>query len=414
MTELAASGTKHRSVRTRPLPLFQKILLLLAGLAIALVLAEVGLRIVGFSHFNPYIADRELGGALRPNAEGWWRREGATYVTINSQGLRDREHEIAKPQDVVRVAVLGDSFAEAFQVPREQAFWTVMEQKLSPCAASTGKKVEVLNFGVSGFSTARELVMLRQRVWHYNPDIVLLLVTTRNDVRDNSPALNRYGNSPLPYFVYQGGSLKLDDSRLQVRIHSFSFRLRQSFIGRSFDWLRTHSRVMGLLDATRDAYLWRQEQAGNKGGDGAEVGLDDEVFSPPSSSDWREAWDITERLMVQMRDEVKAKGAKFFVVTGSSSIQVNPAAALRNEYMKRLNVDTLFYPDVRIKGLGEREGFEVLTLAPSLLDYATRNQVLLHGSMETNGKGHWNQTGHRLVGELIAEKLCEPGWFKGP
>jgi len=93
---------------------------------------------------------------------------------------------------------------------------------------------------------------------------------------------------------------------------------------------------------------------------------------------------------------------------------VNFDAALRNEYMKRLNVDTLFYPDLRIKGLGEREGLEVLTLAPSLLDYATRNQVLLHGSKETSGKGHWNQTGHRLVGELIAEKLCEPGWLKGP
>jgi hypothetical protein len=309
--------------------------------------------------------------------------------------------------------VLGDSFAEAFQVPMEQTFWTVMEQKLSSCAGSIGRKVEVLNFGVSGFSTARELVLLRQRVWQYNPDIVLLLVTTRNDVRDNSPALNRYGNSPLPYFVYREGALKLDDSRLVVRSHSLFFRLQQSFVGRTFDWLRTHSRVMGLLDATRDTYLWRQEQAGSKDGDGAEVGLDDEVFSPPTSSDWHEAWDITERLITQMRNEVKAKEAKFLVVTGSSSIQVNPDAALRNEYMKRLNVDTLFYPDLRIKSLSDRQGVEVLTLAPSLLDYATRNQVLLHGSKETKGKGHWNQTGHRLVGELIAEKLCEPGWLKG-
>jgi hypothetical protein len=412
MTELAASG-KDRSVRKRPLRSFQKILLLLAGLTIALLLAEVGLRIGGFSHFNPYIADRELGAALRPDAEGWWRREGDNYVTINSQGLRDREHAIAKPHDVIRIAVLGDSFAEAFQVPMEQTFWTVMEQKLSPCAAGTGRKVEVLNFGVSGFSTARELVMLRQRVWQYSPDIILLLVTTRNDVRDNSPALNRYKNSPLPYFVNQEGSLRLDDSRLQMRNDSVFFRLRQSFVGRSFDWLRAHSRVIGLLDATRDAYLWKQEQTGNKDGDGAEVGLDDEVFSPPSSSDWREAWDLTERLITQMRDEVEAKGAKFLVVTGSSSIQVNPDTELRNEYMKRLKVQTLLYPDLRIKGLGESAGVEVLTLAPFLLDYATRNQVLLHGSNETKGKGHWNQTGHRLVGELIAEKLCEPGWLKG-
>jgi hypothetical protein len=113
MTELAASG-RDRSVGKRPLRLVHKILLLLGGLAIALLLAEFGLRIVGFSHFNPYIADRELGAALRPNAEGWWRREGATYVTINSQGLGDREHTMAKTQGFIRNSVVGDSFGEAF------------------------------------------------------------------------------------------------------------------------------------------------------------------------------------------------------------------------------------------------------------------------------------------------------------
>ncbi len=80
--------------------------------------------------------------------------------------------------------------------------------------------------------------------------------------------------------------------------------------------------------------------------------------------------------------------------------------------MKRLNVDLLFYPDLRIKSLGEREGFETLTLAPPLRDYAIRNQVFLHGSEQTKGKGHWNQIGHQLVAEMIADKLCQPGWLK--
>ena len=205
--------------RDRSRRLFKKSLLFLAGLVTALLLAEAGLRVFGFSHFNPYIADREVGFSLRPNAEGWWRKEGVTYVRINSHGLRDREHAIAKPTGTVRIAVLGDSFAEAFQVPMEKAFWSVMEQRLSRCAAP-GLQVEVLNFGVSGFSTARELILLRQRVWQYSPDIVLLLVTTRNDVRDNSRALDRYANTALPYFDYREGSLKLDDSRLQARTNA--------------------------------------------------------------------------------------------------------------------------------------------------------------------------------------------------
>jgi len=108
-----------------------------------------------------------------------------------------------------------------------------------------------------------------------------------------------------------------------------------------------------------------------------------------------------------MRSEVNAKAAKFLVVTGSTGNQVSPDTSLRTEYMKQLGVDTLFYPDVRIKALGEHEGFEVLNLAPPLLDYASRNQVFLHGSGETKGTAHWNETGHRVVGELIAEKVCE-------
>ena len=417
MSQTAGSEIRGRHQTRLPLlkrEFFAKSLLLLAGLAVALLLAEVGLRVSGFSHFNPYIADQDVGYSLRPNAAGWWLKEGTTYVRINSQGLRDREHSFAKPSGTIRIAVLGDSFAEALQVPMENTFWTVMEQRVQDCVranelkgSSPGTKVEVLNFGVSGFSTARELITLRKRVWQYSPDVVLLLVTPRNDIRDNSRALDPYANSGLPYFVYREGSLTLDDSALQARNRSLYFRLQQSFVGKSFNWLRDHLRLMGLIDSARESYQWREEPTIKKQNSPGEPGLDDEVFSAPINSNWEEAWRVTEGLVVQMRSEVNAKAAKFLVVTGSSGIQVSPDASLRSEYMKRLRVDTLFYPDDRIKALGEREGFEVLSLAPALADYANRNQVFLHGSGETLGKGHWNETGHRVVGALIAEKVCK-------
>jgi hypothetical protein len=415
MNDPSPSSARSRYPPRRP---FKKLLLFIAGLAIALLLAEGALRVFGFSHFNPYIVDQDVGFSLRPNAEGWWRKEGLTYVRINSQGLRDREHTIVKPRDTIRIAVLGDSFAEAFQVPMEKTFWTVMEQKLQECVTSRdmkttpAMKIEALNFGVSGFSTARELILLRQRVWQYSPDIVLLLVTTRNDIRDNSRALDPYANTGLPYFVYRDGSLKLDDSRIQARNRSFSFRVQQSLVGRALNQLRTHSRLMGLLDAAREAYAWRNTPKDQHDSYPAEPGLDDEVFRAPANSDWVDAWNVTEKLIVQMRNEVSARGAKFLVVTGSSGIQVSPDVSLSAAYMKQLGVNTLFYPELRIKALGDREGFEVLNLAPLLLEYATRNQIFLHGSGETNGRGHWNETGHRVAGELIAQKLCQPEWLQ--
>src|SRR6476620_3466783 len=136
MTKPLTSALVRHSVHRR----FKKSLLFIAGLAIALLLAEGALRVFGFSHFNPYIADQYLGFSLRPNAEGWWRKEGLTYIKINSQGFRDREHTIEKPGDTIRIAVLGDSFAEAFQVPIEKTFWTVMEQRVQDCARSNELK----------------------------------------------------------------------------------------------------------------------------------------------------------------------------------------------------------------------------------------------------------------------------------
>ncbi len=67
----------------------------------------------------------------------------------------------------------------------------------------------------------------------------------------------------------------------------------------------------------------------------------------------------------------------------------------------------MFYPDLRIKALGEREGVTVLNFGPPFQAYAERNQIYLHGFQNaTLGGGHWNANGRRLACELIAEKIC--------
>ena len=75
-----------------------------------------------------------------------------------------------------------------------------------------------------------------------------------------------------------------------------------------------------------------------------------------------------------MRDEVREKGADFWVVTLSNAIQVYPDPSVRKAFMERLGVRTLFYPDIRIKTLGEREGFRVLNLAQEFQLYADQHK----------------------------------------
>jgi len=187
------------SGKSRLRKLFGKLLLIPAGVFGGLPLCEIVLRIVGYAPPNFYIHDPVVGVALCPNAEGWWTKEGRDYVRINSQGLRDCEHTKAKPENAVRIAVLGDSYAEALQLPMEKAFWAIMEASLRECGSLPGQNVEVINFGVSGYGTAQELLILRQKVWDYSPDIVLLAITSLNDITDDSRALKQSNDVPTSY-----------------------------------------------------------------------------------------------------------------------------------------------------------------------------------------------------------------------
>src|SRR5882724_4056131 len=209
----------------------KKLLLVLFGLLMGLFMSEVFLRVIGYSFPIFYTTDYFRGFSLRPGLAGHYQREGESDVRINSDGLRDREHTKAKPADTVRIAVLGDSFAEAMHVPMEQTFWSQLERKLSGCNAFPGKRVEVINFGVSGYGTAQELMTLRQKVWDYAPDIVMLAFTTFNDVYDNSRALSK--TEEVPYFVYRNGELVYDAS---FRV-SPTYRQRDSKLNRLGRWL---------------------------------------------------------------------------------------------------------------------------------------------------------------------------------
>lgn len=410
--------------------LFAKVLLTVLGFLFGVAIAEVALRVAGYSAPEFYSLDHSRGYALRPGAEGWFKREGEAYIRINSDGLRDREHSIAKPQNVIRIAVLGDSYPEAFSVATEQAFWSVMEKKLQECDAFDGKQVEVLNFGISGYGTGQELLTLREQVWKYSPDVVMLAVTTNNDVVDNSRVLKK--TDKIPYFVYNDNRLTLDNSFK----NSPAFLSQQSRLSRFGRWLRDHLRVVQAaveghhgfkirLASWRAARTQPKPAAGteptNKGETprngnqlllAEELGTEHLVYLEPVNTVWNDAWRVTEGLIVAMREEVTSRGAKFIVVPLSNGPQVHPDPKVREAFKKTWGITDLFYPDNRIKALCLREQIPVLLLAPELQKYAELRKVSFHGFGSNLGNGHWNPTGHRAAGELIARKVCECGLLK--
>lgn len=325
---------------------------------------------------------------------------------INKDGLRDRDHSRSKPSGVFRIAILGDSYAEALQLPIENTFWAEIERQLGGCPAFEGEKVEVINFGVSGYGTAQELLTLHHLAWEFQPDLVLLAFLTGNDVRNNAKELEP---DPMrPFFVLDDGNLRLDSSFRSLP----AYKIRQGQLGRIMYAVFDNSRLAQLLNKARQiasqtgAETRHDAVAGQGIRNGGEIGLDSPVYREPDSPAWRAAWDITERLLVAMRDEVRQREAELLVVTLSNGIQVHPEPAVRASFMDKHGIDDLFYPDRRVMAFGERNGIAVLNLAPDMQAYAEAKRVYLHGFGARPGEGHWNVEGHRLAGEKMARSIC--------
>jgi hypothetical protein len=373
----------------------------LAAVLFGLLVAELILRVAGVAYpawDRPTPGLREWG---IPHAEGWSVGEARTWVKLNAEGARDVDHETAKPEDTLRVVVVGDSYAAAFEVELEQTFWSVMERELAGCAALGDRRVEVINISKRGYGTTEELLALRRFGFAYDPDWVVLAFLTGNDFRNNSKALKQ---SARPYLVYEGGELVLDDSYQ----NSSKFRRWTGWRGDLWYGLVRHSRLVQTIRHLRRQIKVVIELSGREGTvPGAELGLDDQIYLEPSDLAWQSAWHVTEGMIRLMRDEVREQDARFLLMTLSNSIQVNPDRTLREDYAARIGAVDLFYPDRRLRALAEQEGIASLTLALDLRKWAEANDTCVHGSQEPwVCQGHWNADGHRFAGERLADKLC--------
>jgi|GEM_PF-287926 len=99
---------------------------------------------------------------------------------INSHGMRDGDVARQKAGGVFRIAVVGDSLTYGWRVAIEDCYVKKLEALLNEKSAraretaAEGKGFEVLNFGVSGYNTEQELIVLREKVLGFEPDLVIV------------------------------------------------------------------------------------------------------------------------------------------------------------------------------------------------------------------------------------------------
>jgi lysophospholipase L1-like esterase len=379
--------------------------LLLIWLLIILLGLELSLRALGFSYYWAFARypDHYRGYALMPGADARQDLEGHARIRINGYGFRDRNWT-EKPAGVHRVAVLGDSFTAAVQVPLEDTWWRQLEIRLRACGYRD-RPVEIMNFSVSGYGTAQQLETLRHHLAPHQPDEVWVTFFPGNDITDNHPLLS---DDPLrPYLRSAPGDTQ-DDWQMD-----YTFRALAEYRHKTSRWGAFYYRYLLRLRSVQalalvNGYINSKLALARVDRTWVwEPGIDARVYAPPQSPEWEEAWEITRTLVRMIRDETRALGASLRVLGLSTGAQVYPADEPVTAMIQRLNVPDLLYPNWLMGQFAGEDGYDFIDLAGPMAQQARETGVFFHGLVKKqHGQGHWNQAGHTAAAEQLAERLC--------
>jgi hypothetical protein len=212
------------SMKVKPLTIIGMNILVFLGLLLLIEVIGQVIAVIRPSYDVLFLQpDEVVGWKQVPNLHWswaghfWYAADFSVEVQTNPLGFRDIAREISKPPEVARVALLGDSFIEAVQVPFTKTAAQLLERRLNT-SLDRGpehlKRWEVLNFGISNYGVGQYLLTWEQYARRYHPDYVAIFVAKFHMER----TINKYeygaftatANEKLwirPTFSIENGSL---------------------------------------------------------------------------------------------------------------------------------------------------------------------------------------------------------------
>ncbi|NNL67793.1 MAG: hypothetical protein HKP30_16210, partial [Myxococcales bacterium] len=360
--------------------LLARFLALAASGLLAFGLLECGVRtLVGEQpRFPRHVVGADFG--VRINEPGARYRHRSADVDvgfeINAKGLRDpRDFPYEKPPGTFRIVSLGDSFTMGYEVEVEETFSQVLESRLR----AAGRRVEVLNAGVSGYSNAEALLYLERELLRYQPDVVMLSFFG-NDLVDN----------------VRTGLFRLEGDALVAAAEAYVPA------GRLGNFLNTNP-VFNFLGERSSAFVLLKEKATLS----VRHAMVAQNEANLASAD-REAEGARERtgpgyperlaaaLVDRMHAVARANGAAFLLHSIASPAPLREPKRL----LELFPVDAFSL---------DREGFAFVPSQP-LLEPHRETELLYH----TRSHGHWTPFAHRVAGEALARAVIEAGWLRPP
>lgn len=286
--------------------------------------------------------------------------DGTFHFKTNNKGFRSNKGiDYKKPPREIRVIALGDSHTQGYEVNQDETFSSVAESMLN----KSDLKSTVINTGVSGFSTAEELILLENEGYKYKPDYVVVALFS-NDFEDNI-------RSDL--FELRNGALVVKNHEyipgvsIQNKLYKYGI----------FRWLGEKSYLYGYTFNTVWDFFKKQNQKA--------ASIKDTELAIGATSNTKYSEELMEKLISRFHGYCKAQGIKLIildipqldpVVSVSSSIPKNMLSHIKQ------SCDTLYNYDNMIN------------------DY--KKNSLIHVK---HGHRHISSETHKMLGQKISEYI---------
>jgi lysophospholipase L1-like esterase len=345
------------------------ILSILIAVVFLAVGAEVALRV--YHVFAGYMGPQKVMGVITLDEElGWLPTanyafsgelvdgEGNPYdVDIQTDGAGYRMFGDPSTTSRKKVLFIGDSFTQAMHVS---------DNKTYPALLAAGLDIEVFSFGVEGYGTLQEYMLLERIIDDINPDVVVLQFCP-NDFINNSydlelRAIANNNRMRRPYFSADGITYRTPSSYHAIR-----------------EFAANYSRFLYLILTRID--MLRASPAAASAAESSETLIEKEGMAYPF---FHEAVQVTEQLLKKIRMRVPA---------------TTPV------YLFSTHHGPPYYE--QIERIANSAGMIFIDGPPQAVSDAQRQGI----STLAADKGHWSNGGHQIVADALQRYFLETGQF---
>ncbi len=327
----------------------RNVILFFGVILLSFLFLDSWLRITHISEVYYNDLYQDIGRGRRADHSYVFFREGFSFFKFNKYRYLGPAYSPMKDTSVLRLALLGDSFIEGFQVFDRNHFRSILEESLN----KRGRHTEVLNFGRSGFNLSDMYIYDKLFVDQFIPDLVIYMICEEDLYAAQVDRLR-------PELVFINDSLIIQKeypSRLLLLFRRSNFILQHSPMANMLLSCFKTTKEQRVLPILLDKFYLKIAKESIK--------EDDTHIFKPINIEILKKLDPDETVFINISEEP---------------------------------MDTTFLNSL------SKNGFHLVELSP-LLDSLNKTGINPYYWEATNTIGHWNCVAHKAVGDYMAKEL---------